>query len=450
MHQPGADSRNLLLQSLLQQKKLVELRKELGVTPLPDISDLLLTLPKTERVLLFRLLPRPLSSEVFSYLESRDQDALLNDLSDEETRQLLAELSPDDRTQLFEELPGRVTQKLLNFLNREDLAETRFLLGYPKESVGRLMTPDYVAVRPHWTISQALNHIRKQARQSETLDVIYIVDSSWKLIDALDLKAFVLAEPAQTVESLMDQRFQYLSAFDDREQAVQLMQRYDISVLPVVDSSGVLVGIVTFDDVLDVAQEEATEDFHKGAAVEPLKQGYLETGLFELFRKRITWLLALIVMNIFSGAAIARFEDTIAAAVTLVFFLPVLIASAGNAGAQAATLTIRALSLGEVKLNDWTRLFFRDIAVAFCLGIVMGIVVWGLGIYRGGFYVGLSVALSMICVVLVGSIIGSLLPFALSRFHLDPATASAPLVTSLADISGVIIYFSIAQQLLNL
>lgn len=448
-HQPNAKPREVL-QSLVRQKKWAELREALRDLPVPDVSDLLLTLPKTDRVLVFRLLPRSLSSAVFAELESHDQNALLLDLSDEETRELLAELHPDDRTNLFEELPGQATQKLLNLLSAEDLAQTRFLLGYPEESVGRLMTPRYVAVRPHWTVAQVLEHIRKQAQSSETLDVIYVVDENWKLLDALDLKVFVLAKPEQTVDALMDRHYEHLSAFEDRENAVQMMQRYDAKVLPVVDSDGILVGIVTVDDVLDVAEEEATEDFHKTAAISPLTQGYLETGPFELFRRRIVWLVALVFMNIFSGAAIASFEDTIAAAVALVFFLPLIIDSGGNAGSQAATLVIRALSLGDVKMSDWWRLLVKDVGVALLLGLVMGIAVLGLGVFRGGPLVGIAVALTMVCVVLAGSAIGTLLPFILSRLGFDPATASAPLITSLADISGVLIYFSIARKIISL
>jgi magnesium transporter len=438
------------IQTLLEKKSWGKLRAIIIEMPVPDASDLLLTLPKQDRVVLFRLMPREQAGDVFAYLERSDRDNLLEALTDEETRNLLAELSPDERTELFEEMPGEVTQKLLNLLNKEDLKETRLLLGYPEESVGRLMTPDYVAVRSHWTVERVLKHIRKQAEHSETLSTIYVVDDHWKLTDALTLETFVLAEPEQIVEDLMDYQFEFLSAFEDRERAVEVLQRYDVSVLPVVDSAGVLVGIVTFDDVIDVAAEEATEDFHKFAAVTPLQESYLQTNLFEIFRKRIVWLVVLVFMNVFSGAAIASFEETIAVAVALVFFMPLIMGSGGNAGAQASTLVIRALSLGDVKISDWARLLFKDIAVSLLLGIAMGLAVSTLGFIRGGPQVGLTVALTMVCVVLVGSSIGTLLPLALSKLGLDPAAASAPLITSIADISGVIIYFSIANMILGL
>lgn len=248
----------------------------------------------------------------------------------------------------------------------------------------------------------------------------------------------------------MDNAYVVLSAFDDREQAVQALRRYDLAALPVVDSDGVLVGIVTFDDLLDVADEEATEDFHKGAAVAPLRGSYLETGIVELVTKRAPWLLALVFVNIFSGTAIAAFEDTIAAVVALVFFLPLLIDSAGNAGSQAATLTVRALAMDEVRLRDWPRLLSKEVVVSLLLGLAMAIAVAVLAFFRAGPDVAVVVALTMSLVVIVGSTIGTVLPLALRRAGLDPATASGPLITSLADISGVLIYFSLATWLLGL
>lgn len=435
---------------LLEQKDWFTLRQKLAELPTADLSDLLMAFPKPDRVVLFRLLPHSEASEVFAYLSKHDRDDLLLALTEEETRRLLAELSPDDRTGILEEMPGEATQKLLNLLSEEDLKQTRTLLGYPPESVGRLMTPRYVAVRPQWTVARAFQHFREKAPSSETISTIYVVDDNWKLLDALDLTVFVLADPDQTVEELMDYQYQVLSAFDDRERAVELMRRYDLSVLPVVDSRGTLVGIVTFDDVIDVAEEEATEDFHKSAAVSPLREGYLQTGFFDIFRRRITWLITLVFVNIFSGAAIAQFEDTISAAIALVFFLPLIIDSSGNAGSQAATLVIRALALKDINLSDWSRLLLKDIGVSLLLGIVMGLAVSVIGIVRGGPEVGLAVALTMVCVVMVGSTIGTLLPLLLSRIGVDPATASAPLITSLADITGVIIYFSIASRILNI
>ncbi len=434
---------------LIAQKDWNALRTMLARFPAPEISELLFEVDPTARAVLFRLLPRETASEVFALLEGEEQNKLLKELTQEETRALLADLSPDDRALLFEELPGPVTQKLLNLLSPEDLQETRHLLGYPPESVGRLMTPDYIAVRPEWTIAQVLEHVRAKGRDSETADVLYVVDSSWKLLDALDLRRFILAPLDTRVEEIMDMQFIALQATEDREEAVRMMDRYGLAVLPVVDTTGTLIGIVTFDDVLHVAQAEATEDFHKGAAITPLRGRYTEARFALLYRKRIGWLLALVFMNIFSGAAIASFEETIAANVALVFFLPLLIDSSGNAGSQASTLMVRALAVGHVHLGDWWRLLRKELFIAVTLGLTMAAAVSIVGIFRAGPEIALVVALTMALVVTVGSLIGTLLPFLLSRLKLDPATASAPLITSLSDISGVLIYLSLATAMLG-
>src|SRR5690606_37079550 len=312
---------------------------------------------------------------------------------------------------LLGELPVEVTQKLLNLLSPEDLRQTRQLLGYPPESVGRLMTPAYVAVKPHWTVAQALQHVRARGQKSETIDTLYVVDDGWQLLDALDLKQFILAEPETRVSDLMDSMFIALQADQDREAAVRTMERYDLPILPVVDTHGVLVGIVTFDDVLDVAQEEATEDFHRVAAIAPLKRSFPDATFREVYRGRVGWLLALVFTNVFSGAVIASFEATIAANVTLVFFLPLLIASSGNAGSQASTLVVRAMAMGEVKLKDWWQLLRKEIVISAALGLTMAVVVSGIGLLRAGAEIALIVALTMVIVVVVGSLIGTVLPF---------------------------------------
>ena len=434
---------------LIEKHDWPAVRAAVNKLPEAEIAELLFELDTTDRMVLFRLLPRDISAEVFAQLDHDDANLLLAELTSEETRRLLAELSPDDRTQLFEELPGQVTQRLLNLLNPQDLAETRKLLGYPPESVGRLMTPDYIAVRPEWTIGKVLQHVRAKGHDSETVNVLYVTDAKWKLLDALDLRRFILADPDATVDQIMDYTFIALQATEDREEAVRTMERYDLAVVPVMDTAGVLVGIVTFDDVLDVAQEEATEDFHKGAAISPLRGSYRDATFRALYNKRVGWLMALVLANVFSGAAIANFEDTIAANVALVFFLPLLIDSSGNAGSQAATLMVRALAMGDVKLGDWGRLMGKEMLVAVALGLSMAVAVSAIGLLRGGPMIALTVSLAMIVVVMVGSIIGTGMPFLLSRFNFDPATASAPLITTLSDISGVLIYFAIASVLLS-
>ncbi|HHU81483.1 MAG TPA: magnesium transporter [Firmicutes bacterium] len=441
--------------SLAEIKRLVEdrnwslLRRELAVMRPPEIADLLLELEKADRILVFRLLPRELSSEAFSYLDGDHQDALAGELTSEEMRRLLADMKPDDRTQFLAELPGQVTQRLLNYLSPADLIEARHLLGYPEESVGRLMTPDYVAVRPEWTVAQAIEHIRHKGKDSETINVVYVTDSSWKLLDALELRRFILAKPTDRVEQLMNHFYVTISAMEDREEAVRMMHRHALSVLPVVDSAGVLLGIVTVDDVLDVAEEEITEDFHKAAAVRPLKSGYREAGVWPLYRKRIGWLVILILINLVSSTVISIYEDVLASAMVLTFFIPLLIASGGNVGSQSATLMIRALATGDVKLTQWFRVLSKELLVGLAIGATMGLAGGLLGLFQGGYQIGVVVGLAMVAVVLVSNIMGVALPFVLLRVGLDPAVASSPLITSIADATGLAIYFAIAVWFLG-
>jgi magnesium transporter len=434
---------------IIEARDWKSLRDVLADWPAPEIADLLLHLRKADRVLLFRALPRTVAADVFSELEFDQQEALLLDLSDEETRHLLVDINPDNRTQLLAEMPGQATQRLLNLLGPEDLKQARWLLGYPIDSVGRLMTPNYVAVRPEWSVAQALEHIRAQGRNSETVNRIYVTDERWHLLDDIELRHFIFAPPTALVADLMDHGIVSVSAFADREAAIRLIRRYDLIALPVIDSGGVLVGIVTVDDVLDLAEEEATEDFHRVGSVGPVKMSLREAPVGFLYRRRIGWLMALVVMNVFSGAGIAYFEDTIAAAVALVFFLPLLIDSGGNAGSQSATLMVRALATGDVRSADWFRLIGKELMVALAIGLTMAVGVSAISYFRAP-EVLVVVAITMTLIVLVGSLLGMSLPFLLTRFGFDPATASAPLITSMADISGVLIYFSIATWYLGL
>lgn len=436
------------IKELLEQRRWSMPREYVTDIPGPDLADFLMELKKPERILFFSSLPRPIATEVFAELEANQKDDLLKELTDEETRQLLADLPPDDRTTLLEDLPGLATQRVLNLLSTEDLVEARQLLGYPEESVGRLMTPDYVAVRPGWTIEQALQHIRARGKQSETISIIYVTDRNWRLLDALELERFILVSPDEKVENIMDHSFVSLPAIEDREEAVRTMERYDLSVLPVVDSDGVLLGIVTVDDVLDVAREEATEDFHKSAGVAPLRVSYHESSVWSLYVKRIGWLLALVLVNLLSSSIIAVYEETLASAIALAFFIPLLIDTGGNTGAQSASLVIRALATGDVQLHEWLRTVMKEVVEGIMLGLTMGTAAWFLGFARGGTDVAMIVAITMFALVIVANIVGIGLPFLLTRLGLDPAVASSPLITTVVDAVGLLIYFSIATAVL--
>ncbi len=411
-----------------------------------QIADIIEELNEEDEIVLFRLLLHSTAKETFQHLSHRKQEEIITGLAQnlEKLASLLNDLEPDDRTAFLEELPGQISQKLIQLLSPGERAIATKLLGYPEDSIGRLMTPEYVAVKPDYTVEETMNHIRKYGRDSETLNVIYIVTNEWKLIDDIKIREILLAKPNQTIGELMDNRFVALSAYDDQEVAIREMQDHDRVALPVVDSEGVLLGIVTFDDVMDIAEEESTEDFHKFGAFQDAIVNPLKAKVSFLFKKRVVWLFALVFMNVFSGSAIAVYEDTIASLVSLVFFLPLLIDSGGNAGAQSATLIIRSLATGDVVTSDWIKLVGREFVISLMLGLTMALGVSLVASFRAPEIIGV-VAITMTLVVIAGSMIGLLLPFLFTKLNLDPATASAPLITSIADITGVVIYFSIAS-----
>ncbi len=437
------------VKELIAQEKWEELRERLNGLPLPEAAEALANIPKAARVLIFNFLSRSDSGELFSYLTPEIQASLLTDLTDREAGELLAKLRPDDRTGILEELPPHAISHLLTLLGPEDRQEALQLLGYPDESVGRLMTPDYVSVLPAWTIQRALTHIRGKGSDCETISTIYITDENGKLVDALELQRFVLADPLETVERIMDQSFISLSAWDDREEAVRMMQKYDLFALPVVDTNGILLGIVTADDVLDVAEEEATEDIQKGAAVEPLKTSYRESGIWILYRKRIPWLMALILVNLTASSVIAVYEETLASTLVLTFFIPMLMGSGGNTGAQAAMLMVRALAIEDVKVSQWLNTAWKELAVGSTLGLTMGIGAGCIGYAWGGIVVGVGVGLAMIAVVVVSNLLGVLFPVLLTKVGIDPAVASSPMVTSTTDVTSLILYFSIVRLVID-
>lgn len=362
---------------------------------------------------------------------------------------ILAGLSPDDRAEFLEELPGQAIQKMLNLLSVEDRQETLQLLGYPEESVGRLMTPDYVAIRPGWTAEEALVHVRVKGMDSETINVIYVTDARWKLIGVLGLRRLILAAPSERIGEIMGESVVRISAFEDREKAVQLIQRYDITALPVVDANDILLGIVTIDDLFDVAEEEVTEDFQKSAAVNPLKTSYRESSVLSLYGKRVTWLASLLGISVVTTGIIASQADTLDSAIALAFFIPLLIGTGGNTGNQSATLMIRALATGDIREGQWLGALLREFGIGMLLGVSMGLASWLLGFFKGDVRIALIVSLTMITIVIASSVLGVILPVILQRLRIDPAVASNPLIASVMDILGLLIYFSIAQAVLT-
>ncbi len=446
---------------LIENRSWKTVKLELyNLVPL-QIAELIEELPtKTDQIILFRLLSRELAKEVFQYLSYDRQEDIIEGLAANVSKltDLLNDLDPDDRTAFFEELPGKVSQRLVQMLSKREREITTRLLGFPKDSIGRLMTPEYVAIKPYFTVQQALEHIRKFGHNSETLNVIYIVDDNWKLIDDIKIREIILASPHQIMSEIIDNHFVSLNAYDDQETAVKIFQDQDRVALPVTDTNGTLLGIVTVDDVMDVAEEENTEDFQKFGGVQELDLSYTKTSLLDLVKKRSLWLVILFLGESITTFAMGKYEGIIASVAQLAIFIPLIISSGGNSGSQAASLIIRALALQELTLKNWFFVMKREIITGLSLGAILGIIGFlrvFIGHYMGQdftaywYLIGLSVALSLVFVVMWGTLSGSIIPFILKRFRLDPATASAPFVATLVDVIGLIIYFSIAAFLLQ-
>ncbi len=436
------------LKEIINNKDWQALKDALSVWPIPDIADLIKSLD--EGILVFLLLPKDVQADVFGDFDWNTQQTFLSKLNSEQIKTLIAELSPDDRTELFEDLPGIMMQRLIQLLSPEDRKETLSLLGYPKNSVGRLMTSDYISVQPTWTVKKGLEYVREKGKIAETVDVVYVVDDKGHLLDDIPLRNLILAQPNQSISEIMDKQYIAIEPHRDQEEAAKLMERYDLIALPVIDSENILLGIVTIDDIIDVIRNEETEDFAKISAIHPKFVGrefitnLRKIPLSKIYRSRVTWLLALLFMDLITGGIIKKFESTIARYVILVTFLPVLVDTAGNAGSQSATLIIRALALGTVQIKDWLYLLGRELIIATLLGLTMGLGISVMGLFRGGMKVAPVVILTMVGNVIVGSCIGMLLPFIFVKFKKDPATASTPLITTIADIVGTAIYFGIA------
>ncbi len=432
--------------SMIKKRELKELKSVLSILPEYDITDLILSLKPSDAFIVFRLLPKHLIGKVFADLSIDVQKVLLNQMSKSNIQKLLVGMAPDDLTALFEELPGEITQKLLNLLPEKSRKKALRLLGYPENSVGRLMTPNYVALRKGWTIKRALEHIRKFGKGVETIDVVYVVDDKWHLLDDIQLRKLIVAEPKEKVESVMDRRYIAISPYEDQEEAVKLMKKYDLVALPIVDSENVLLGIVTIDDIMDVLEEETTEDIHKGGAIEPLKLSYSATPVFQLYKKRIAWLLLLLIAGFLSSSVIAIFKKTIAAIVALAFFIPVLIGSGGNTGTQSATLIIRSLVTGDLSLKKWFNVVKKEIGVGMLLGVTLGIIIsiWSF-IWIGNIKISLAIGFSMLAIILWANLVGGILPIILTKLKLDPAVISSPFISTLVDATGLLIYFTVVK-----
>ncbi len=449
---------------MIDARNFGALREMFREWPPADVAEVILDLPEDEQVIIFRVLPAALAADVFEYIGIEEQQKLLRAMAHEQVVGILNEMSPDDRTALLEELPSAAARQLIRLLTPEERRVATALLGYPENSVGRLMTPDFIQVKEDWTVQHVLDYVRQYGRDSETLNFVYVVDDRGKLIDDVRMREFLLRPLTAKVSEIRDESFVALNVADSQQDALNIFRRYDRAALPVVDSNGVLVGIVTSDDMLDVAEEEATEDIQKFGGMEALEEPYMRIPLWRMVRKRAGWLVILFLGEMLTATAMANYQAELAKALVLALFLPLIISSGGNSGSQASTLMIRAMALGEVTLRDWWRVMGREVQAGLSLGVILG----AIGIIRVGAWaivgeryfhqqpygahwplVALTVGIALVGVVLWGTLSGSMLPFLLRRVGADPATSSAPFVATLVDVTGLIIYFSIALVIMR-
>jgi magnesium transporter len=401
-----------------------------------DIAKILLELPLEKQ------------ADIINYIPLDDRLELGEALGASRLARIMELMARDDRVDMLKALPEELAEATLLAMAQSEREDIRRLASYPEGSAGAIMTTDYATLSPALTAAQAINKLRIEAPQREVINRAYIIDESRNLLGSVKLQTLLFARPNVLVTEIMEAHTHTVQIDDAQEYVARQIAKYDVIALPVLDQQGRLVGVVTHDDAMDVLQEETTEDFHKSANVGKVSGNLRYASGWLLYRKRIIWLIVLVFGNLFSGAGISFFEEIIAANVALVFFLPLLIGSGGNAGAQSATLMVRALATGDVVMRDWSKMLLREFAVSFALGITMAAAVSLIGIWRGDLLIAKVVCITMLLVVIMGSIIGLLLPFILHRLKLDPATASGPLITSIADAVGVMIYFSIAKVVL--
>ena len=440
------------IELLLEQEDTTELQEYLNNLNISDVEELIDELPEHGPKFI-ALLSVNRAVNVFRILDFPTQERIIKKLTGEKVGEIINGLPPDDRTALFSELHGDAVKVLILHLSPADRKEALSLLGYQEDSVGRLMTPDYIAVKKNWDVTRVLSHIRRYGKNSETIDVIYVIDDNGLLLDDIRIREILLVTPETKVSDLMDGRLIALHANDPQEEAINIFRMNNRTALPVTDSEDILLGIVTVDDILWIANEEYTEDIQKIGGTEALDEPYLDINLFRLVKKRVGWLVILFLGEMLTATAMGFFEHSIEKAVVLALFIPLIISSGGNSGSQASTLIIQAMALGEVTIADWWRVMRREIVSGLMLGVTLGVI----GFFRIAIFslfsvmygphwilVGLTIGFSLVGVVLWGSLAGSMLPLLLKKLGADPATSSAPFVATLVDVTGLIIYFSVA------
>lgn len=441
------------IEELIRERDFRSLKEHLSTLQAADIADIIEDLHESHLTVLFRLLPKEKATEVFEYLDRGQQQELLESLSREQVKGILEEMSVDDRTALLDEVPPEVASQLIELLPTEDRKLAQTILNYPEGSVGRLITPDYVALSEEMTVAQGLDRIRKFGKDMETVYACYVIGSHRKLLGFISLRKLVTSPLDALIGDLYETNFVHLRTDTPAEDAVDIFRRYDLIALPVLDSEGNMVGIVTFDDIMDVAEEEFREDMDRMAAVVPAESdaGFLEESLLSLVKRRSPWLVMLLAIQAVAALILIRFEDLLESYTALLFFLPALTATGGNTGTQCSSMVIRAIATGEVSLADLKPVLRR----AFISGVMLAATLGACGfvislVIRHDILVSLCVASGLAVVVLLSNMAGSLLPMLFKRLGLDPALMSGPFISTITDIFGLFVYLEISRNILRL
>ena len=439
------------LKELIETKNLKGLSLILRELHPADIADIIRELEPTERVITLRVLDKTKIAEVFSLLDPEEEEEMLEYFTEHRAKAILLEMSPDDRTQLLDELPASVVKRLLNLFPVEEREEANILLNYPPESAGRVMTTEYVDLGTEITVSEALEHIRKTGPDRETIYTCYAINEKRVLCGVVSLKDIILAKSDQKISQIMNENVYKVNTTDDQEEAARAIQKYDFLSLPVVDSENRLVGIITVDDILDIVEEEATEDFHKMAAIQLPEERYFRAGYFKQLSGRVVWLFVLILAATISGKVLQNYSLALSSIIALAYFIPMLMGAGGNIGSQSSTLVIRALATGELTLKQWWKVLVREACAGLVIGAVLGTTAFFIAIFLlQNTMLGITVGVSVATVVTVGNLAGAATPLIFSYLRLDPAIVSAPLITTIIDVTGIIIYFEIARRILSI
>ena len=438
-----------LIEKQLEEKDYPALKENLQAHP-AEIAELMNELDPENRTLIFRLLNKDIAVDVFEHIESTVQSEILSGFHDAKLIGIVNDMSPDDRARLIDELPALVVKKLRMRMTPEEWNATSTLLGYAEDTAGRMMTPEFVDLKDHMTVNDALKRIRRIGKDSETIYYLYVTDVTRHLLGAVSLRRIVLSESDMMIRDIMDTDVIKVSTDHDQEAVARIIRDYDFLAVPVVDKESRLVGIVTVDDIIDVMEEEATEDIFKGSGVAVAERGYFESSLVNNFSKRIGWLVLLLIMNTLSGTIILGHKKLIEGLVVLSAFIPILIGTGGNTGSQSSTVVIRGLAVGEIEVSGAMRILFREIFLGVMIGLLLGTgaMLWAYWL-QGNWAVALVVGLSFVFVMTVATTLGTFLPFVVKRIGFDPALVATPLITTTIDVTALLIYFMIAGQLLG-